>query len=128
MNDPGCETLAATHTAYIDTIMRYFAPRACAVLGLSPDCQLVGTNNLNPSQVGLSTIPNPSAGDFTIKADAQYVIQSIEMVDIAGRRVASFQNVNNNQYDVKRNNLASGVYFARVMFKEGMVIQKVILH
>ncbi len=128
MNDPGCETMAATHVAYMDTILRYFAPRACAVLGLSPDCKLVGTNNLNASQVGLSTIPNPSEGDFTIKADAQYTIQSIELVDVAGRRVANFQNVNNNQFDVKRNNLASGVYFARVQFKEGLVVQKVVIH
>ncbi len=125
---PNCETMDATHTAYMDTIMRYFAPRACAVMGLSTDCQLVGTNNLKPSQVGLSTIPNPSEGDFSIKADAQYTIQSIELVDIAGRRVANFQDVNNSQFDVKRNNLASGVYFARVQFKEGLVIQKVVLH
>ncbi len=127
-NDPGCKTMATTHSTYMDTIMRYFAPRACAVLGLSPDCQLVGTNNLNPSQIGFSIIPNPSKGDFSIRADAQYTIQSIELVDVAGRRVVNFQNVNNSQFDVKRNNLASGVYFARVQFKEGLVVQKVVLH
>lgn len=126
--NPNCETLAATHTAYIDTIMHYFAPRACAVLGLSPDCALVNTDDLTTSEVGLSAIPNPSEGDFILKSDVQFVMQSIELVDLAGRRAASFQNVNANEFKVNRNHLAPGVYFARVMFKEGMVTQKVILH
>jgi len=54
-------------------------------------------------------------------------MQSIELVDIAGRRCASFQNVNTNQFTVVRNGLAPGVYFARVRFNEGTVTQKVIL-
>ncbi|MCB9342659.1 MAG: T9SS type A sorting domain-containing protein [Lewinellaceae bacterium] len=127
-SDPMCETLAASHTAYIDTIMRYFAPRACAVLGLSADCALVGTKDLNPAQVGLSAIPNPSASDFILKSDAQFVMQNIEIVNLAGQRVAYFENVNNNVFEVKRSNLAPGVYFARVLFKEGISTQKLILH
>ena len=127
-NDPGCETLSPAHTAYIDTIMRYFAPRACAVLGLSADCALVGTKDLNPAQVGLSAIPNPSASDFILKSDAQFVMQNIEIVNLAGQRVAYFENVNNNVFEVKHSGLAPGVYFARVLFKEGISTQKLILH
>lgn len=125
---PNCETFAATHQAYADTIMRYFAPRACAVLGLSADCALVNTKNLTTSQVGLSAQPNPAVDNFILKSDVRYEMQSIEIVDLAGRLCASYQNVNNTQFEVKRNGLSAGVYFARVMFKEGMVTQKVVLH
>jgi hypothetical protein len=126
--DPMCETFAATHSAYLDTIIAYFAPRACAVLNLSANCNItVGTKDISASNVGLSAIPNPTVGDFTLKTDDQFMMQSIELVDIAGRQCANFQNVNTNQYTVVRNGLAPGVYFARVRFNEGMVIQKIIL-
>jgi hypothetical protein len=126
--DPMCETFAPTHQAYLDTIIAYFAPRACAVLGLG-NCNTseVGTNDLSTSEVGMSAIPNPTDGDFMLKTDEKFTMQSIELVDIAGRLCASFQNVNNNQFTVARNGLAPGVYFARVRFNEGMVTQKVIL-
>jgi hypothetical protein len=126
--DPGCETLAATHDAYIDTVMRYFAPRACAVLGLSADCQLVGTKELSSSQVGLSLAPNPASDYFVLKTDARYEMTRIELVDIAGRVCATYQDMNSSRFEVRRNNLAPGVYFARVQFKEGAVTQKVILN
>ncbi len=126
--DPLCETFAATHTAYLDTIIAYFAPRACAVLGLG-NCSSssVGTINLNATHVGMSAIPNPTDADFTLKTDEHFMMQSIELVDLAGRRCASFQNVNANQFTVTRNGLAPGVYFARVRFNEGTVTQKIIL-
>lgn len=126
--DPNCELGSASTTAYIDTIMRYFVPRACAVLGLSADCALVSTRDLSNAQVGMSAIPNPSEGDFLLKTDAHFLMQTVEIVDLAGRLCASYRNVNSNQFEVKRNHLAPGVYFARVTFKEGVTTQKVILH
>ena len=52
----------------------------------------------------------------------------IELVDIAGRVCATYQDMNSSRFEVRRNNLAPGVYFARVQFKEGTVTQKVILN
>ena len=124
--DPNCETHAATHDAYQDTIIAYFAPRACVVLGLGA-CSTVSTKNLSTTQVGMSAIPNPTDGDFTLKTNEQFTMQSIELVDLAGRSCASFQSVNANQFTVNRNGLAPGVYFARVRFNEGMVVQKIVL-
>lgn len=124
--DPMCETHAATHDAYLDTIIAYFAPRACAVLGLG-NCGFVGTKNLTTNQVGMSAIPNPTDADFTLKTDEHFTMQSIELVDVAGRNCASFQSVNASQFTVPRNGLAPGVYFARVRFNEGTVVQKVVL-
>jgi hypothetical protein len=123
---PNCETLAASHTATIDTIIRYFAPRACAVFGLSADCALVGTKNLS-NEVGLSAAPNPADQDFTLKVDERFVMQTVEMVDLAGRVCARFEGVNAHQFTVRRNTLTPGVYFARVTFREGTATQKVVL-
>jgi hypothetical protein len=125
--NPNCETMALSHSATIDTIIRYFAPRACAVFGLSADCALVNTQNLH-IDAGLSAIPNPSAQDFILKADERFLMQSVEMVDISGRVCARYDGINANQFTVKRSSLKSGVYFARVIFREGISTQKVVLH
>lgn len=126
--DPMCETKAATHDRYLDTIIAYFAPRACAVLNLG-NCagKTVNTQDLSAAEVGMSAIPNPTSTDFTLKTDERFLMQSIELLDIAGRRCGSFQNVDANQFTVARNGMAPGVYFARVRFNEGTVTQKIIL-
>lgn len=124
---PGCETMTASHVSYIDTIMRYFAPRACAAMNLSADCALTGTTELHPAQVGMAVLPNPATGDFLLKSDSRFTMLNVEIVDMAGRTCASFHNVNNSELQVRRSGLAPGMYFARVMFKEGMTTQKIIL-
>ncbi len=124
---PNCETLAATHTATIDTILAYFAPRACAVFGLYGDCQVVSTKNLTTIEVGMKASPNPATDDVTLKTDSRYVMQHIELVDATGRLCRTFLDVNASQYTIQRNGLAPGLYFARVTFKEGISTQKLIL-
>jgi hypothetical protein len=124
--DPNCELYSASQQSYIDTIIAYFAPRACAVLGLG-NCTTVGTKDLSSAQVGMSAIPNPTDADFMLKTDEQFTMQNIDLFDIAGRLCASFQSVNASQFTVPRNNMAPGVYFARVRFNEGIVTQKIIL-
>lgn len=83
-------------------------------------------NVLNPESVGV--IPNPAAGDFIIKAKGQSRMKSIEILDISGQRCAKFIGLNADQFEVKCHDLAPGLYFARVVFEEGMIIKKVILH
>lgn len=123
-----CDTNSVISGRYLDTIMAYFAPRACAVFGLYNDCQVAsGTNYLNASEVGISARPNPAAESFLLQTDSRFVMRHIDLVDVAGRTVRSFQNVNSNQFTVQREGLAPGLYFARVTFKEGMVTQKVVL-
>lgn len=126
--DPGCETLAPTHQAYHDTIMAYFAPRACAVLGLG-NCaaKQVGIHEISAHELGLTAVPNPTDAEFMLKVDDHFTMQTIELVDVAGRVCASYQHVNASQFTVKREGLAPGLYFARVRVNEGTVIQKVVL-
>jgi hypothetical protein len=75
----------------------------------------------------MSAIPNPTNADFMLKTDEHFTMQNIDLFDIAGRLCASFQSVNASQFTVPRNNMAPGVYFARVRFNEGTVTQKIIL-
>jgi hypothetical protein len=123
-----CDTNKTVATLYLDSILTYFAPRACATLGLSNDCQLNSSvKNINPASVGMTTSPNPADEMFTLKVAANYTMLHIELIDIAGRVVRTYRDVNASQFQVQRAGLDPGLYFARVQFKEGLVTQKVVL-
>ena len=122
-----CDTASIAAGVYLDTIMTYFAPRACAVLGLASDCQVVSVKQLDQIEVGMTARPNPSVSDITLQTDSAFPMLHIELVDVAGRLVRSFYEVNNNQFTIPRAGLDAGMYFARVTFKEGLVTQKIML-
>ncbi|MBK9993679.1 MAG: hypothetical protein IPP01_06780 [Saprospiraceae bacterium] len=53
---------------FIDTLIGYYAPRACLTLGLG--CNLsryTNTVDLAPSEVGMEITPNPAQEVFTVK-------------------------------------------------------------
>ncbi len=136
--DPGCN---ASKALYFDTFnyancngenaLHTFSEVNAA--GCANCCNPILNNDDNfgdtePISLNVVGIPNPSMGDFILKANGQFVIKSIEIVDLAGHICAKFQNLNASQFTVKHNNLAPGVYFARVLFKEGLVTKKIVLH
>lgn len=123
-----CDTSRTDASAFLDSMITYFAPRACAVLGLSNDCQLgVSTKNINAAEVGMLASPNPAEESFLLQSNAAFTMQHIELVDISGRIVRTYRDVNTSQFQVQRAGLAPGLYFARVTFQEGIATQKVIL-
>jgi len=83
-------------------------------------------NNL-PSEI-VDVIPNPAEGGFVLKAKGQWSMKSLDIFDISGYCCAKFLDLNTDQFEVIRHNLSPGLYFVRVVFEEGMVTKKVILH
>ncbi|MCC6410299.1 MAG: T9SS type A sorting domain-containing protein [Saprospiraceae bacterium] len=123
-----CDTSVAYAGNYLDSIINYFAPRACAVFGLDADCQLgSSTKNINAAEVGMFASPNPAEASFLLQSNASFAMLHIELVDISGRIVRTYRDVNTSQFEVQRAGLAPGLYFARVTFKEGIATQKVVL-
>jgi hypothetical protein len=122
---PNCETFDATHQAYHDTIVAYFAPRACAVLGLGA-CSFVNNKDLAGAQVDLKIMPNPAGSEMTFSTPAEQPIQGFELYDAMGRMVRSLNSINNNILILKRDNMPAGVYTAKVYFAEGVSARKVI--
>lgn len=123
-----CDTNFTEASAFLDSMIQYFAPRACAVLGLSNDCQLNSSvKNLNAAEVGILASPNPADESFTLQSNVNFTMQHIELVDISGRTMRTYRDVNTSQFQVQRAGLAPGLYFARITFKEGIATQKIIL-
>jgi len=122
-----CDTNSVASKVFIDTIITYFAPRACLALDLG--CNLFGysaTNDqLDAAQVGLVVSPNPASEVVRFKTSDEYPIENIYVYDLTGRLVKAHTKVQNSQFTMQRNSLTPGMYYAKVMFKNGFVTQPV---
>lgn len=111
---------------YIDSIIAFVAPRAC--IGLDLPCKDIvsSTTNLTDSDVDLTIAPNPAYDLVMITSNDKSPIQSIEVLDISGRILFTESNINLSNYELKRNNLNSGMYFVKISFKNGILSKKVL--
>ncbi len=109
---------------YWDTIMNYTTPRACLALNL--DCTgLVGLEEIDPSEVGFQMAPNPATDRIFFSTEDQE-ISSIFLYDLTGKMVSIHLKVNSNTFELRRGNLADGMYMAVVKFKDGYFSKKVV--
>jgi len=122
INNPDMSAMKAR--TYIDTIIGYFAPRACAVLDLP--CSTVGTEPIVRDNVQLVVSPNPANEYVRFTSEAGKEILSIELYDLNGRLVQNHYNINNAQFDLNRNGLTTGLYFAKVRFEDGITSEKIL--
>lgn len=118
----------AKAVAYMDTIVGFFAPRACLVLGL--DCDLSGhvsSTIITAERAGLTASPNP-ANEFVTIASESRTIKGIVIYDSAGRTVKAIPDVNATKYELFRNNLPAGIYYAQVRFEKENASVKLIFN
>lgn len=76
----------------------------------------------------LSVFPNPASSNITIKTSESYLIQNIELIDVTGRVVSSFENnqiTNSIKLDVS--NVASGTYSLKFAVDNQIVVRSVII-
>lgn len=104
---------------YMDTIITYFAPRACLVLDLGCDLKdyVSSTKVISADQAGLSVSPNP-ASDYVMINTENKEIKGIVLYDASGRAVKAIPNIQSRQYRLERNNLPPGVYYINVKFEK----------
>lgn len=120
-----CNTDAAVAHAYLDTIIGFFAPRACVVLGLG--CNFVKTQELQPEDLGLQVSPVPAtdAVNFQTKDTP---IRNIYVYDLSGRLVKAHTSINSNVFQMQRNSLPNGMYIAELRFDGGFVKRKIVFN
>lgn len=118
-----CNNNAVTARAYIDTIIGYFAPRACLALALG--CNFSEVKQIDGIALGLSVSPVPAvdAINFTTKEEP---MRSIYVYDLNGRLVKAITSINSNAYTLQRNALANGLYIAELRFDAGVVNKKIV--
>jgi hypothetical protein len=118
-----CNVDAASARSYIDTIIGYYAPRACVVLGLN--CQFtISTDELSPFDVGMNVAPIPASSEVTFSA--KELIRQINVYDLNGRVVRAISSIDDYTFNLQRQNMPNGLYVAEVRFDQGFVKRKII--
>ena len=112
---------------YIDTIVQFYAPRACFVLEFN-ECieKITGINIIPESAVGLKVYPNPGSEVIYIETQSGSPIREVLLYDEMGRLHKVILGLNSNVVSVERGNLPTGRYISLIRFDEGSVVQKLI--
>ncbi len=77
--------------------------------------QTASSKNLNENKK-ITLFPNPSTNSITIQSATQ--LKSIQIFDLSGRSLMSFDLINQLSFDIKLN-LVSGTYFAKIVSNSG---------
>ncbi|MBK8346285.1 MAG: T9SS type A sorting domain-containing protein [Saprospiraceae bacterium] len=120
-----CNKNSVTSKIYIDTIMGYFAPRACVALGLNCDFNSSVTD-LTDANVNLKMAPNPATTELYITVSDETPIRSYAIYDISGRIVRNITDLNSSSVNLRRESLQNGMYFIKMNFDKGSLTKKVI--
>ena len=124
----GCNINSTTAKTYIDTIMTYFAPRACIALDLPCKQTVSSTKDLSDSDVELSLAPNPASTNIKIEVSKNTPVRNIKVMDLSGRVINKISNVNSNLYQLQRNGLQTGMYILRLEFDNGILNKKIMFN
>ncbi len=124
----------ATALAYYDTtltITRNFLEHFTC--GVPLNCSYttapaVGINEITVNAADVDLYPNPATNSFMIDLVAfGNATVAIEMFDVLGKNVGSFNGVKTNKFNINRNDLPGGVYFVRITSGNTALTKKVIL-
>ena len=121
----GCEVDGVSARTYIDTIIGYYAPRACVALGLG--CNFVSTTELNGLDLGLKVSPVPASDAVTFQTK-EMPIRHLYVYDLNGRLVKAVTSINSNVFQMQRNSLPNGMYIAELRFDDGFVKRKIVFN
>ncbi len=114
-------------TTYMDSLINYFAPRACVTLDLPCATLYLDSidNVVNILDASVLTLaPNPASTSVKVSALGKN-INTIAIFGMDGRLYDQITNVNAESVIVQRNNLPTGIYFVKAFFNEGVATQKV---
>lgn len=121
-----CSTDSIAARAVIDTIIAYYAPRACRALGLDCPGISVKAEELFDAGVLLTVFPNPAKSEVWFDADNDHLIQSLELFDISGRMVRQVRGIEARSYVLQRDGLPNGMYVAKLYFPQGVAAKRIL--
>lgn len=123
-----CNQDASIAKMYIDTIIGYFAPRACIALGLDCEFNTVSTKENVLADSEIKIMPNPAEYSTLVSTTSALPMREIMIIDINGRVVDTYKNVDNQNFTIQRKGMAPGVYFLRCRMDEGVVTKRLIFN
>jgi len=91
---------------------------------------LVSANEVN-LDYQINLFPNPTTGEVNIEfdLDKQQAVE-VNLYDVSGRLVLPpyGQSIRNERIQLDLNNLAKGIYLAKIKVAEGILVKKIVLN
>ncbi|MDA9264236.1 T9SS type A sorting domain-containing protein [Saprospiraceae bacterium] len=116
-------------TAYLDTILGYYGPRACVALDLP--CKSLFANvaveEIELDKDLVSAFPNPTSATLTVRAEQQRTIDKINLYNVEGQLVQTYTNLIVTQKNIDVTNFNNGLHIMKVYFEDGVVTKKVMI-
>lgn len=98
---------------YIDTVQWYINPRIVCALDL-PECDVVGISEVESAASLVEAFPNPARNAFSLRVkNNEANITAWTLIDPTGRVVATQQNIKEQQVQIARSGMASGLYLLK---------------
>lgn len=106
---------------YADSILGYFAPRAFVALDLQ---DLVSSRESVLDNSNIKIMPNPASTNVLISATTREPIREMMVIDMNGKVVRAYKNINNHYFNIDRNGLSTGMYIIQTRFDSGVTTNK----
>ena len=115
----------------MDSIMRYWTPRACVLFGWDCGDAIVGGTTTSTEDVSaaanlLNISPNPSNGNFIFDSSPEFLMESIQIFNVSGALLYETK-VDNTQFTLNDIGLSGGMYFAKIRFEDGIATKKIVV-
>lgn len=86
--------------------------------------QGVGINQIHLNDNQLQLYPNPARDIVTLQNKSSFKMKTVEVYNILGQRIFETTFSNTNEYQLKVNGYASGIYHIRITFDDGNWISR----
>jgi spondin N/type IX secretion system substrate protein len=87
--------------------------------------QVLSVNDVG-LQKSISIYPNPSNGEIFINNSKKGNIETVEIIDVTGKKLKEIHNVTNNKA-IRFNSLKSGFYFIKINSASRSIVKKMII-
>lgn len=112
---------------YIDTMLRYFIPRAVRVLNLDT-ASVLGVVDEQTLAGYVAVFPNPATDQLNLSVEgSDLTIIGYRMFDMTGREISRKVNQREKLINLSRNGLDRGLYLLQVETDRGVITKKVML-
>lgn len=120
-----CPTDGAFARTMIDSIIQFYAPRACVALNLNCDFA-VSTTEIN-LDAGLMTIaPNPATESFVITTK-NHALETVTIYDLRGQTIIANTYDGESRARIDVNGLQPGMYIVKANVEDGVITQRVMV-
>jgi hypothetical protein len=107
--------------AYIDTVQHYLNDRIAYCLPL-----FTGLNEQLISANQVQLYPNPASDRITVQVEGANIL-SLNISDLRGRVIRSYEPIGDPQFTMERGTISDGIYLVEIKTAKGRVTKKLVI-